>query len=342
MEDKTSITGRLQPSEINVVIYHANCPDGFGSAFAVWHGFGETDEILYCPAQYGMVPPDVSGKNVLICDFSYPLDILQQMILTANKLLIIDHHKTSQKDLETLSDKYKIFDMNHSGAYLVWKYMFPSIEVPNLILYIEDRDLWRKQLPYTEEFTAGLSNIAKTFENFEKLLKPIEFAELIGMGRTILAYDNKQMDNIIRNGICRPTLIAGKIYNVAYLNSVVYRSDLGNRLLSVFPECDFSCIYVYGDSTCETWISLRSSDDKTDVSEIAKLYGGGGHRNASGITLKGLVNSTDLFSVSTPVQTTVLTPVSALVQTTVSAPVQTFVLAPIPAITTTSVSTISN
>ena len=31
--------------------------------------------------------------------------------------------------------------------------------------------------------------------------------------------------------------------------------------------------------------SLRSTDDGLDVSEIAKQYGGGGHRNASGFTV---------------------------------------------------------
>ncbi len=36
------------------------------------------------------------------------------MIKKANKLIILDHHKTAQEDLETLSEENKIFCMNHS------------------------------------------------------------------------------------------------------------------------------------------------------------------------------------------------------------------------------------
>ena len=42
-----------------LVLYHANCPDGFGAALAAWKHFG--NEAEYVPVQYGKEPPDVSG-----------------------------------------------------------------------------------------------------------------------------------------------------------------------------------------------------------------------------------------------------------------------------------------
>ena len=41
----------------------------------------------------------------------------------------------------------------------------------------------------------------------------------------------------------------------------------------------------YWDTPKGRVFSLRSSDDGADVSEVAKQYGGGGHRNASGFTV---------------------------------------------------------
>ena len=41
----------------------------------------------------------------------------------------------------------------------------------------------------------------------------------------------------------------------------------------------------YWDTLQGRVFSLRSTDDGMDVSEIAKQYGGGGHRNAAGFTV---------------------------------------------------------
>ena len=57
-------------------------------------------------------------------------------------------------------------------------------------------------------------------------------------------------------------------------------SDLGNALSSR-PECDFAILWRY-DHVYEKYnISMRSTN-KVDVSEICKLFGGGGHKNAAG------------------------------------------------------------
>jgi hypothetical protein len=47
-----------------LVIYHANCIDGFTAAWAAWRKFG--DDTEYVPASYGDAPPDVAARDVLI------------------------------------------------------------------------------------------------------------------------------------------------------------------------------------------------------------------------------------------------------------------------------------
>lgn len=62
----------------DLCIYHGpGCLDGFGAAWAVWSRWG--DDVEYRAANYGQAPPDVTGKAVLIVDFSYPLETLRAM-----------------------------------------------------------------------------------------------------------------------------------------------------------------------------------------------------------------------------------------------------------------------
>ena len=83
---------------------------------------------------------------------------------------------------------------------------------------------------------------------------------------------------------------------VGYVNSKLYRSDLGSNLLKKYEDIDLAAVYFYNGKYNTTTFSLRSlekreeSDEQKeiDVSKIAELYGGGGHPCASGITLKGV------------------------------------------------------
>ena len=51
-----------------LVLYHANCPDGFCCAWIARKKFGP--ELDLVPAQYGDDPPNVVGRDVYILDFS--------------------------------------------------------------------------------------------------------------------------------------------------------------------------------------------------------------------------------------------------------------------------------
>ena len=98
-------------------IYHAFCADGFGAAWIVRRALG--DGVEFHAASYGQEPPDVTGRDVLMVDFSYKRPVLVQMAAKAKSILILDHHKTAQADLVDLPDNVQtIFDMERSGAML--------------------------------------------------------------------------------------------------------------------------------------------------------------------------------------------------------------------------------
>ena len=76
-------------------IYHANCPDGFAAAWVVKKAL---ENVVFFPAGYQTTPPDVTGKDVVIADFSYKRPVLLEMAAQANSILILDHHKTAIED----------------------------------------------------------------------------------------------------------------------------------------------------------------------------------------------------------------------------------------------------
>ena len=69
---------------------------------------------------------------------------------------------------------------------------------------------------------------------------------------------------------------------VPSVNTSIFQSDVASEL--VRPG-SFSAAYYFDG---KYRFSLRSSDDGIDVSNIAKIYGGGGYRNASGFRIRSL------------------------------------------------------
>jgi oligoribonuclease NrnB/cAMP/cGMP phosphodiesterase (DHH superfamily) len=290
MDSKDFSLLALNPSEVDLVIYHGRCSDGFTSALAAYTyfksngGFNKNGvKVEYFPASFSAPPPDVSGKNVLICDFSYKFAQMTEMISSAKSLVILDHHKSAERELEKIPNANKVFRMDHSGAYITWKYFYPEEDVPLLVKYVEDNDIWLKAMPNTREVTSYIFTLPFEFEEYEKLLDPKQLEAIIpvaeGMNKQNLHYTEKALSfNTLKF-----VQVDKEYYFVVHLNSSVLKSEIGNQVLGKYPNSDFSAIYsVNGNAT---FFSLRSENDRADVSVIAGKYGGGGHRNASGLSV---------------------------------------------------------
>ena len=143
------------------MLYHANCPDGFGGAWSVWLARG--DAVTYCPVSHGEAPPEIPpDASVLMVDIAYPRDVALALRDRVRELVILDHHKSAQEELGDLD--FATFDMDRSGAMMGWNYMHPGEEPPPLIGYVQDRDLWRFELPNSREVTAALGSYPMEFE----------------------------------------------------------------------------------------------------------------------------------------------------------------------------------
>ena len=264
----------LEPSSVDLVIYHKGCTDGFGSAWSAWKLLGDRAE--YHAAKYGEPAPDVKGKNVVVLDFSYDNATTKKLIQEAKGFLVIDHHKTAMVELHDVSCTH--FDMTHSGAMLAWRFFHPGKEPPRLIKFIEDRDLWKWEIPYSKEFSAAFDMVKFSFEDFDKYLDDSAVDDAQEQGAYILAYSKTVISKIAKKASSRK--LGGK--DVLVVNSPHWMSEIGAALA---PKCDFAVIWYYDHDARQVKISLRAHHDDSDVSEVAKRWGGGGHRKAAGFVL---------------------------------------------------------
>lgn len=290
-----------------MVIYHGpGCADGFTAAWAVWRAIGDTI-TEYIPCNYGDAPPDVTGHRVVVVDFSFKRDVLEDMHLKAESLTVIDHHKTSKDDLAPLLDAGIIdgvFDLEHSGARLAWN-AFHTNPPPRLVRYAEDYDLWKFLLPSSKAVNAFINSYEKTFRTWSRVASTLEadIDSCAEIGHGIMRVREMQT-NLIAKTASR-IVIHGHEVPTANCPGFL-ASEVGNALcgIPILTEAETSAM-IAGSAPTVTYgvnlppfaatfydegetrrYSLRSrKDGGADVQAIAKALGGGGHVNAAGFSL---------------------------------------------------------
>lgn len=276
-----------------ICIYHGNCADGYGAAWAVrdahrtFNLTHRSEDITYHPGVYQAPPPDVTGMDVIMVDFSYKSPILLDMASKAKSILILDHHKTAEADLldiELRAPNVKtVFDMNRSGARITWDYYFKGsgIEMPRLIEVIEDRDLWRFKLgqDFTREIQACIFSFPYDFDIWDKLMN----TDLNSMRRDGEVIERKHFKDI--RELIAANMMWWQIdeYLIPVLNvPYMWTSDAGHIMWKEQKAPFAACYWDVPDGRV---FSLRSKPE-FDCSAIAAKFGGGGHKNAAGFKVK--------------------------------------------------------
>jgi oligoribonuclease NrnB/cAMP/cGMP phosphodiesterase (DHH superfamily) len=259
-----------------IVIYHGNCQDGFTAAWAIWKVHPDWD---FYPGKYQEDPPDVTDRVVYFVDFSYKRPVILEMAKKAQDITILDHHKSAEADLVDLpSNVFVHFDTNKSGARLAWEHFHSSEKAPPLLLRVEDRDLWRFRYEDTKDVSAYLFSQNYEFETWDYMMRlstdEHDLDEMAGYGYVILLKQAKDIDELLQNKF--KIVLGGTEVWTANLPYTLC-SEAGNILSQGEPFS--STFYLDGQSAI---FSLRSDEDGVDVSEIAKQYGGGGHKHAAG------------------------------------------------------------
>lgn len=267
-----------------LVVYHGNCPDGFGAALAAWLVFG--DQAEYWPADYSSEQlPDVRNKDVYVLDYSFDPEVLHTMETQCKSLTLLDHHKTAQQKFQgyrCLCAKL-YFDMNRSGARMAWDHFHPGQPAPYLIERIEDRDLWRWQYEDSAQFLARLGCEPWSLPRWAQILEQTQDPQ----GRQTWLYEGSLMqrqtekmlsDMMAKAQPCVFQGVEGLMLNCAQPELV---SELGNRLAT--KSGTYGLIWSLNDEKLLK-ISLRSNAP-FDVSALVSPLGGGGHAQASAVRL---------------------------------------------------------
>tara|TARA_B100000378_G_scaffold257319_1_gene235633 strand:- start:1633 stop:2544 length:912 start_codon:yes stop_codon:yes gene_type:complete len=297
------VTEQYQP---DVMLYHAHCADGFGAAWAAWMKWGEA--VDYRPVSYAQEPPnDLAGKHVLIGDFSFKRDVMERLGNEARSIIVLDHHKSAEAELEPwiwddvsgefwagddpmkavrFMDEYvgqpvvANFDMERSGARMVWEFCHEQ-PAPRLIELIEDRDLWRFQHDDTKPFGLWLRSEPFDFERWELISQDLGDARdserLLSEARAMQRFFDQKVSEIA--AFARQGVVGAHAVPVCNCPPM-FASEVGHKLLDDYPDAPF--VACYSDQGKTRGYSLRSRDGRQDVSEIARQFGGGGHRNAAG------------------------------------------------------------
>lgn len=307
-----------------LVIYHGNCTDGWTAAWAVHTGLRGECELF--AGFYGQAPPDVFDRDVVLVDFSYKRDVIVAMRQRARSLLILDHHKTSAADLapdgggfidiakwtgalrwqrhlenavqdafeNALNTVYVLFDQERSGARLAWDFFHgPDRPRPWLVDYVMDRDLWQWRLPLSRFVSAGIEAVPKTLGDWDALVQK-SMHDVAAEGMTIERY--RDICITAACNLARRATIGGVSVLVANSSEVRFASDTAHRLAERDGEPFAATWWLRHDGKVQ--FSLRSVDGGTDVSEVARGYGGGGHVHAAGFecsfaTLRAILGMPD-------------------------------------------------
>lgn len=276
-------------------IFHGKCADGFTAAWVVHNSM---PDVEFHAGVYGNPPPDVTDRHVLIVDYSYKRDVLEEMAKVARSITVLDHHKTAAADLygyksfanaalwidsinDGLSGISTVFDMGRSGAGITWDFFHPNMPRPLLVDYVEDRDLWKFAMPQSREVAAYIFSHDYSFEKWLEIARELQDPEQLGgvlrQGEALERKHFKDIRELV--GVTKRRMRIGGVEVWVANLPYTLASDAANMLAEGEP---FGACYY--DKDGGRVFSLRSKPDGADVSAIAAGYGGGGHQNASGFT----------------------------------------------------------
>lgn len=280
-----------------ICLYHINCFDGLGAAWAVSHWLSKMTEheVIFHPVDYrDPVPMDVTGAVVFVVDFSYDLEVMKDLYNKCAHLVFLDHHDRSKRivtDLctwigtrgEEMKPYYFEYDAEHSGAVMTWRYLFPDLDTPAILRHIGDRDLWKFELPETRAVMEGVGRWGMNLLTWSKKLRDQDAAvkECYQYGKPLVEKLDADVENVIRM-THRYVNIFGETVSMINVPKFLTSEAVG-KLAARVPTG--YAIGYYDDATHRVF-SLRSAKGTgTNVRLLAERFGGGGHDNAAGFTV---------------------------------------------------------
>lgn len=270
---------------------------------------------------YGQPIPDLSEYDkVIMCDISFPKEEMRKLFVTdkgVNKLIWMDHHISAIKEnqINELTPHIDgLRDTKFAACELTWKYFFPNEEIPEIVRLLGLYDSFRHKGTDEEkkvlEFQYGARQCISNYEEAYNYLKqeilhnnPIESCEreenpiykIWNIGKAIYQYLCTEAKQTYKNGFevqfqentkvdvnGHPEIDGIKFRKLICINKE--RFNPINFGIDYHKEgYDGAACFHYANGMWN--FSIYNDNGLVDCSVIAKQYGGGGHKGASGFRL---------------------------------------------------------
>ena len=271
------------------VVYHSADLDGRCSGAIVKYKYPECGMIPY---DYGrQFPWDKIERDEEVIMIDVSLDIDDMIKLDERSHLTwIDHHKSAMDEADAKKfNPEGVRTIGKAACELAWEYLFPDDPVPEVVYLLGRYDVWdHHDKPRVMPFQYGmkLKNTSPGSSIWSRLF-PIaegrnhhEIREIIEDGRKIIQYVKNDNKSYAR-GYAFESDFQG--YKAIAINRGIASRHLFD---SVWDPKKYHLMLAFCMRRSETdhrWrVTLYSDREDVDVSEIARKFGGGGHKGAAG------------------------------------------------------------
>jgi len=223
------------------------------------------------------------GEDIYVVDFRFDMGTMETLS-DDYRLHWIDHHKTFIEEAHAagfIASGGQLLVIGQAACELVWEYLFPKEKAPVPVWLLGRYDVWDHEDERVMPFQWGMRNFPNTLPDNIKLWadvirSPDYFCEIMLTGRTLLEYQKNQ-DAKYAKGMSYEMEFEGYraiVMNKAYANSKAFDA--------VYDPEKHDIMILFGVKPGKCKYSIFCDKPEIDVSEIAKRYGGGGHRGAAG------------------------------------------------------------
>ena len=295
-----------------IVFYHSRDLDGVASAAVIRHlcsphyavelnGFDYGQEFPY--GTLIQVLNEAADTTLVMVDVSLPPDEMEQLAVALGSFFIwIDHHKSANEACE----KQSIAGLRLVGTaasalarkYFATKHREQMRPVPMFIELLSDYDVWNDsdQRAWQEEilpFQFGMRTMEGIYNPaaalWDKFFEAEGYLMIGGMcqiGKSVLAYQRQQNTEIMKRCAFEGLLWlpeGAKLksdFKAIVCNSPFCNSQLFDGVYDPAKHALMVSFYLHASG--KFVVSLYTTREDIDCADIAKEFGGGGHRKAAG------------------------------------------------------------
>jgi oligoribonuclease NrnB/cAMP/cGMP phosphodiesterase (DHH superfamily) len=273
--------------------YHSADLDGHCSGAIVKHHFPECELIginYGQPFPWERIDPE---EEVFMVDFRLQPFEGMERLNGACPLTWIDHHKSAIEEARKrcfIGSQGQYLGEGKAGCELTWEYLSTE-EIPPAVRLLGRYDVWDHTDPQVLPFQYGMrlynTDPTHDFEFWRPFFEPDQFPSwtidgILWKGEAVLAYQKQENEKYARACAFETEL------NGLRFIAVNKMLGISQVFYTVYDPVRHDAMLTFGRRKGCWHVSLYSAKDTVDVSVIAKAYGGGGHKGASGFQCEQL------------------------------------------------------